>query len=276
MHTPSTALSTGLLPDAVSHIQASSTWQQVDFISDVHLDVHDQDTFLAWSHYMAHTHADALFILGDLFEVWVGDDTQDPFALECLSLIQRTSQRLPVYFICGNRDFLLGTNALQASGMQGLNDPTVLALGDQRILLSHGDSLCLDDHDYLAFRAQVRQPAWQAQFLAQPLAQRQATGQAMRAQSEARKRTHTDYADVDTPAARAWLQATDCQVLLHGHTHRPAVHDLGEGLQRWVLSDWHASHTAPRLEVVSWLRQEADGLSRGLVRRRLHSEVAAN
>lgn len=271
MFTPSPALSPGLLPDAVSHIQASSTWQQVDFISDVHLDVHDPDTFLAWSHYMAHTQANALFILGDLFEVWVGDDTQEPFALQCLSVIQRTSQRLPVYFICGNRDFLLGAHALQAAGMQGLHDPTVLSLGDQRMLLSHGDSLCLGDHDYLAFRNQVRQPAWQAQFLAQPLAQRQATGQAMRAQSEARKRTHTDYADVDTPAARSWLQATQCQVLLHGHTHRPAVHDMGDGLQRWVLSDWHASGTAPRLEVVSWLRQEADSVSHGLVRRPLRS-----
>jgi UDP-2,3-diacylglucosamine hydrolase len=271
MHTPFTALSTDLLPDAISRVEAAPTWQQVDFISDVHLDVHDQDTFLAWSDYMAHTQAHALFILGDLFEVWVGDDTQDPFALQCLSVIQRTSQRLPVYFICGNRDFLLGAHALQAAGMQGLHDPTVLSLGKQRMLLSHGDSLCLGDHDYLAFRSQVRQPAWQAQFLAQPLAQRQATGQAMRAQSEARKRTHTDYADVDTPAARAWLQATHSSLLLHGHTHQPAVHDLGDGLQRWVLSDWHASGTAPRLEMVSWLRQEADSTRHGLVRQALRS-----
>jgi UDP-2,3-diacylglucosamine hydrolase len=269
MPTPSTALSAGLLPGAVSRIQAAPTWQQVDFISDLHLDAHEPATFKAWAHYMAHTHADALFILGDLFEVWVGDDTQDPFALQCLSLIQRTSQRLPVYFICGNRDFLLGADALKASGMQGLSDPTVLALGEQHILLSHGDSLCLDDHDYLAFRAQVRQPAWQAQFLAQPLAQRQATAQAMRAQSEARKRTHTNYADVDTHAARAWLQATQCQVLLHGHTHHPAVHDLGDGLQRWVLSDWHASQTAPRGEVVTWRRAEAGSTNHGLVRRTL-------
>lgn len=269
MHTPSTALSTGLLPDAVSRLQAPAAWQQVDFISDLHLDAHEPATFQAWAQYMAHTRADALFILGDLFEVWVGDDTQDPFALQCLSVIAGASKRLPVYFMCGNRDFLLGAYALQASGMQPLNDPTVLSLGDQGLLLSHGDSLCLADHDYLAFRAQVRQPAWQAQFLSQPLAQRQATGQAMRAQSEARKRTHTDYADVDTPAARAWLQATHCQVLLHGHTHQPAVHDLGDGLQRWVLSDWHASHTAPRLEVVSWLREEAGTPSRGLVRQAL-------
>ena len=271
MFPPSSAFSPGFLPDEASRIQAVRTWQQVDFISDLHLDAQEPETFKAWAHYMAHTHADALFILGDLFEVWVGDDTQDPFALQCLSLIQRTSQRLPIYFICGNRDFLFGADALQACGMQGLSDPTVLSLGDQRLLLSHGDSLCLADHDYLAFRAQVRQPEWQAQFLAQPLAQRQATAQAMRAQSEARKRTHTDYADVDTLAARAWLQATHCQVLLHGHTHRPAVHDMGDGLKRWVLSDWHASRTAPRLEVVSWLRAEAHSPSQGLVRRPLPS-----
>lgn len=269
MHTPTTALSTVQLPDAVSRLQAPPSWQQVGFISDLHLDPHEPATFQAWVHFMAHTRADALFILGDLFEVWVGDDTQDPFALQCLSVIAGTSKRLPVYFMCGNRDFLLGADALQASGMQGLNDPTVLSLGNQRLLLSHGDSLCLADHDYMAFRAQVRQSAWQTQFLAQPLAQRHATGQAMRAQSEARKRTHTDYADVDTPTARAWLQATQCQVLIHGHTHKPAVHDLGGGLQRWVLSDWHASHTAPRLEVVSWLRAEANKPCLGLVRQAL-------
>jgi UDP-2,3-diacylglucosamine hydrolase len=253
----------------VSSVQAASTWQQVDFISDLHLDAHESETFKAWAHYMAHTQTDALFILGDLFEVWVGDDTQDPFALQCLTLLKCTAQRLPIYFICGNRDFLLGAQAMQASGMHCLSDPTVLSLGPLRLLLSHGDSLCLADHDYLAFRTQVRQSAWQADFLARPLAERQATAQAMRAQSESRKRSHTDYADVDAPAARAWLQASHCQVLLHGHTHKPAVHDLGDGLQRWVLSDWHASHTAPRLEVVSWQRAEANNSSHGLLRHTL-------
>lgn len=270
MHTPSAALPPGLLPDAVSTVQASATWQQVDFISDLHLDVREPLVFQAWDRYMAHTQADALFILGDLFEVWVGDDTQDPFALQCLSLLKRTSHRLPIHFLCGNRDFLLGAEALRASGMQALSDPTVLSFGEQRLLLSHGDSLCLADHDYQAFRAQVRQPAWQAQFLAQPLAQRQATAHAMRAQSEARKRTHTDYADVDTSATRACLQATHCQVLVHGHTHQPAVHDLGDGLQRWVLSDWHADPGAPRLEVVSWRRAEASSASLGLRRHTLN------
>jgi UDP-2,3-diacylglucosamine hydrolase len=244
----------------------------VDFISDLHLESSEPATFEAWQHYMTSTPADALFILGDLFEVWVGDDNRDPFALQCIATLKATAQRMSVYFMCGNRDFLVGSELLNASGMQGLSDPTVLALptaGDSiptRILLSHGDALCLDDRDYLAFRAQVRQPEWQAAFLAKPLAERQAYAREVRSQSEARKHSHTDYADVDTQSAIAWLKATESHVLLHGHTHQPAVHDLGHGLNRWVLSDWHANAKPPRLEVSSWLRQNEQSPTRGLCR----------
>jgi UDP-2,3-diacylglucosamine hydrolase len=177
-----------------------------------------------------------------------------------------------VYFMCGNRDFLVGSELLHATGMQGLSDPTVLELDladgtiPTRILLSHGDALCLDDHDYLAFRAQVRQPEWQADFLAKHLAERQAYARSAREQSEALKRSHTDYADVDTQAAISWLKSTNAQVLLHGHTHKPATHDLGHSLSRWVLSDWHADTTAPRLEVLSWQRKQAANSTHGLQR----------
>ena len=261
-----------LLPEALPSVQAPPHWQRVDFISDLHLDAHEPATFDAWAQHMAHTPADALFILGDLFEVWVGDDTQDPFALQCMAVLQTTAQRIPLYFMCGNRDFLVGTELHKATGMHALSDPTLLELGlesddpSTRILLSHGDALCIDDHDYLAFRAQVRQPEWQAAFLAKPLSERQAYARDVRSQSEALKRSHTDYADVDTQAATAWLQAAGAQVLLHGHTHKPAVHDLGHGLSRWVLSDWHADSKPPRLEVVSWLRQNAQSPTRGLCR----------
>jgi UDP-2,3-diacylglucosamine hydrolase len=267
-----------LLPQPVPNVQAPQHWQRVDFISDLHLDAHERATFDAWAQHMARTPADALFILGDLFEVWVGDDNPDPFALQCIAVLQATAQRVPVYFMCGNRDFLVGADLLKASGMHGLSDPTVLDLGatgnaqPTRILLSHGDALCLGDHDYLAFRSQVRQPEWQAAFLAKPLAERQAYARDVRNKSEALKRSHTtqaavtDYADVDSQAAIAWLKATDAQVLLHGHTHKPAVHDLGEGLSRWVLSDWHADSQPPRLEVVSWLRQKTQSPTRGLCR----------
>lgn len=254
-------------------VQAPQAWQRLDFISDLHLDASEPTTFEAWAQHVAHTPADALFILGDLFEVWVGDDTQDPFTLRCMEVLQRTAQRMPVYFMCGNRDFLVGQALLTATGLQGLSDPTVLNIeaaeptcAPLRILLSHGDSLCLADTDYLAFRAQVRQGDWQQQFLAQPLAERQAIARGLRAQSEARKATHTDYADVDHAAACAWLAATQASVFLHGHTHKPAVHDLGDGLSRWVLSDWDADAQPPRLEVLTWLRSQEKSPTRGLCR----------
>ncbi len=261
-----------LLPQPVSTIQAPQHWQRVDFISDLHLESNAPATCEAWQRYMTQTPADALFILGDLFEVWVGDDDHNPFALQCIRTLKATAQRMPVYFMCGNRDFLVGPAMLNASGMQGLSDPTVLELATTddvqptRLLLSHGDALCLDDHDYLAFRAQVRQPEWQTTFLAKPLAERQAYARDVRSQSEALKQSHQDYADVDNQAALAWLLATEAQVLLHGHTHKPAVHDLANGLSRWVLSDWHADTQPPRLEISTWRRPNAQSPTRGLCR----------
>lgn len=257
---------TPALPNPLTVVQAPAHWQRVDFVSDVHLDANEPQTFESWQHYMAHTPADALFILGDLFEVWVGDDTTDAFALACVDVLERTSQRLPVYFLCGNRDFLVGSQLLQATGMQGLSDPTVLSVGQQRLLLTHGDSLCLDDVDYLQFRQQVRQTQWQQVFLAKPLRERQHIARGLRTQSEARKQTTTEYADVDAQAAIAWLQSTQCQTLIHGHTHKPATHALGQGLSRWCLSDWHANAPSPRLEVVSWLKSEENSPTRGLRR----------
>jgi len=120
----------------------------------------------------------------------------------------------------------------------------------------------------LAFRAQVRQPEWQISFLATPLAERQAYARSIRTQSEARKHSQplADYADVDTQAAIDWLKAVDAQVLLHGHTHKPAQHDLGQGLSRWVLSDWHADAKPPRLEALCWLRAQAQSPTHGLCR----------
>src|SRR5690606_29513446 len=128
----------------------------------------------------------------------------------------------------------------------------VLVFQGRRWLLSHGDALCLDDTDYMRFRAQVRQAAWQQDFLAQPLARREAIARDLRAQSEARKRrTGHDpslWADVDAAAARGWLQRAAADTLIHGHTHRPAEHALGDGLRRVVLSDWDARATPPRAE----------------------------
>ena len=253
-------------PRPLGQVRADARWQRIDFLSDVHLHADEADTAAAWRHYLQHTSADALFILGDLFEVWIGDDDTDPFAQGCVAALADASQRLPVFFVCGNRDFLAGAQLMQASGMQALDDPTVLDLGAVRFLLSHGDRLCLDDTDYLAFRAQVRSPAWQAAFLAQPLSQRMALARALRQQSEQHKQTQTRWADVDADAARHWLRSASAQVLVHGHTHQPQVHDLGDGLQRWVLSDWHAQATPPRLEITTWQRQAVGNGHHGLSR----------
>lgn len=207
---------------------------------------------------MAATQADAVFILGDLFEAWVGDDSarEAGFEQECANVLRATAQRRPVFFLAGNRDFLVGRDLAQAAGITLLADPTVFAFGAQRWLLTHGDALCLADTEYLAFRKQVRNPAWQQGFLAQPLAVRQQIARGMRAESEQLKRSGREYPDVDTHAALDWLRAAGAQVMVHGHTHKPADHALDAAHRRIVLSDWDAAAVPPRLEA---LRLHVDG-----------------
>lgn len=243
-------------------LPAPPSWRTVDFISDLHLQASEAATFDAWQHYMRQTPADALFILGDLFEVWVGDDAMaEPgsFEARCCAVLQASAQRLPVFFIQGNRDFLAGSAFAQGCGITALHDPTVLGFAGQRYVLSHGDALCLDDVDYQRFRLQARSSAWQERFLAQPLPERRAQARGMRSESEARKQSGPSYADVDGPAAGQWLRAAHAATLVHGHTHRPGQHALGGGLTRTVLSDWDAQARPPRAEV---LRLTAAGLQR--------------
>ncbi|MEO7940001.1 MAG: UDP-2,3-diacylglucosamine diphosphatase [Burkholderiaceae bacterium] len=256
-------------------IAARASWQQIDFISDLHLHAADPDTFATWEHYLRHTTAQAVFMLGDLFDVWIGDDILSQpadtpsgdarCATDCAQVLHQAGQRLDLFFICGNRDFLLGSAALQACAMQGLNDPCVLELGAARVLLSHGDALCLDDVGYQEFRALVRSPAWQSDFLRQPLEQRQQVARQLRAQSEQHKRAHPVPSQVDAPTVLAWLHDARASVLVHGHTHQPADHALADGKHRVVLSDWDMQATPPRAQVlrltldatgapVSWLR----------------------
>ena len=266
-------------------LQAPSAWRHVEFISDLHLQDSEQATFLAWQDYMQHTRADAVFILGDLFEVWVGDDviTDDgvtvqtrqalSFEASCAQVLKAASHRLDIFFMHGNRDFLLGPAFAKTSGMTLLDDPTILDFAGQRWLLSHGDALCLSDTDYLEFRTQVRSPQWQHEFLGKPLAERQTIARALRAQSETRKSSGMTYADVDRAASCDWLHTAQASTLIHGHTHRPADHELANGLRRIVLSDWDARATPPRTEV---LRLSA-GLNQStgsMVQRMLATETA--
>jgi UDP-2,3-diacylglucosamine hydrolase len=244
-----------------AELDAPANWRTVDFISDLHLQASEPATFDAWRRYMTATTADSVFILGDLFEVWVGDDViaLPGFEADCAAVMHARAQRTPVFFMHGNRDFLVRDGLMAATGATLLHDPTVLVFNHQRFLLTHGDALCLDDHEYMVFRAQVRTPHWQQQFLAQPLVQRQAVARSLRDASESRKRAASDYADLDTAAARSWLTAAQASVMIHGHTHKPAEHDLSGGLQRVVLSDWDAVAQPQRLEV---MRLDAGGLQR--------------
>jgi len=249
----------------IAELQAPATWGTVDFISDLHLSADEPLTFAAWQHYLQSTPADAVFILGDLFEVWVGDDvvsntsTVLNFEDRCLQVLAAAGGRLALFFMHGNRDFLVGQRLMDLCHATLLNDPTVLCFDDQRFLLSHGDALCLADTDYLQFRQQVRSSAWQTQFLAKPLAERQSIARGLRSQSEARKQSGQTYADVDTDATKQWLTVADANTLIHGHTHQPRQHELGDKQRRVVLSDWDSAATPPRAEV---LRLTHTGLQR--------------
>lgn len=242
-------------PPNLGVLVAPAAWQTVDLISDLHLQANEPATFEAWRSYMAQTPADAVLILGDLFEVWVGDDAvaHDPFLQHCAEVLKQAARRLHVAFMPGNRDFLVGPGFLSECGVHPLTDPTLLELGTQRILLSHGDALCLDDMAYQAFRKQVRSPDWQRNFLAKPLSERLALARAMRTQSESEKTSATVYADADPTMALDWLNTAGADRLVHGHTHQPANHPLGSGI-RHVLSDWSMDHTPQRAEVLRLVR----------------------
>ena len=238
-----------------------SAWKKIDFISDLHLQMAEPATAKAWFDYMASADgnsADAIFILGDWFEVWVGDDDEDPFAALCAAVMRQRSKRSELFIMHGNRDFLMGADLAERSGATLLADPTQLDFNGTSYLLTHGDALCTDDTSYMRFRELVRAPEWQAEFLAKPLDERKNIARQIRAQSQAQHGLTASYADVNEMLALEWLNTHGCDVMIHGHTHKPASHKLGSG-ERHVLSDWDAKAEPTRLEV---LRLTADGLSR--------------
>lgn len=241
---------------------APDHWRAIDLISDLHLDAAHPATFEGWKRQLLGASADAVFLLGDVFEAWVGDDARfDGFERECAQVLKAASARRTVAFMAGNRDFLVGEALLADCGVQRLHDPTLLTAWGRTALLTHGDALCLADTDYQRFRAMVRDPAWQQAFLARPLAERQAMARQMRDASEANKRgqSFADWADVDSEAAVAWLRAAGARQMIHGHTHRPGSGPLAPGFERHVLSDWDLDVPAPRAEV---LRLTPAGIAR--------------
>ncbi|WP_457426941.1 UDP-2,3-diacylglucosamine diphosphatase [Roseateles sp. P5_E7] len=241
-------------------LTAPAQWQQVDLLSDLHLGPDTPGTVARLEQHLAETLAQAVLLLGDIFEVWVGDDARhEPFEASVVRLLRDASQRLDLFFMPGNRDFLVGSDLLLDAGMTALPDPTVLDAFGQRWLLAHGDAQCLDDAAYQAWRATSRSAAWQADFLAKPLADRQAFGRQARAQSRQSQVAQLMATDLDADACRALLTEAGATTMIHGHTHRPANHDLGDGLKRVVLSDWDLDSTPPRGDVT---RLSAAGLQR--------------
>lgn len=210
------------------------------FISDLHLDAARPAVTQALAGFLAsHHHCTALYILGDLFEAWPGDDDDSPLAREVVQLLRAFSDAGPELFImCGNRDFLLGEAFCASVGASLLPDPTVIDLYGTPTLLMHGDSLCSADTHYQQFRRKARDPAWQRELLARPLAQRRALAADLRAMSsEATSMKSQDIMDVTPAEVAREMTAHGAAQLIHGHTHRPARHKEGKQL-RWVLGAW--------------------------------------
>ena len=216
------------------------------FIADLHLQTEEPAITAGFLRFLQGEarHADALYILGDLFEAWIGDDDPNPLHREIARALKAlVDSGIPSFFIHGNRDFLIGKRFARESGMTLLAEETVLDLYGRRVLIMHGDTLCTDDTGYLAFRAKVHTPWIQTLFLALPLFIRSRIAAKMRAGSKAANSSKSmTIMDVNPQAVVSVMEKHQVQWLIHGHTHRPDVHDLtvnGEPAHRVVLGAWH-------------------------------------
>lgn len=249
-------------PVLFSEFELPASCQSIDFVSDTHLQAQHPRTFAAWKLYMQTPGADAIFLLGDLFEIWIGDDilkAPSPlgdFERECAAIIAQRAQSTPVYFMHGNRDFSIGHAMGKAAHMTILPDPTVLNWQRKRIVLTHGDLLCTDDVKYQKFRRIMRNRLFQQIALMVPLKKRLAISRKIRLKSERSKQNSAAYImDANQSEVQGWFDKTSAHVMIHGHTHRPADHHLPGGYERLVLSDWDLDTEDTQLnraEVLRW------------------------
>jgi UDP-2,3-diacylglucosamine hydrolase len=216
------------------------------FISDLHLDEARPRVIGQFERFLAEgaAGAEALYILGDLFEYWVGDDGLElPLPSRIARAVGETARSMPVSFMHGNRDFLVAERFARHAGVTLIEDPTAIDLHGERALLMHGDTLCTGDQAYQAFRRQVRDPKWQAAALARPLEERVALARGLRAESEhAKNGKALEIMDVAPEAVEDAFRLSGCRLMIHGHTHRPGMHRHrvdGQECTRWVLSDWY-------------------------------------
>lgn len=231
----------------MTHSISVSRGQRAAFIADLHLQPQQDDRYrLALKFLDSISDFDSLFILGDLFEYWIGDDAgvalYEP-AIRALNKLANNGCKLTVFL--GNRDFLLGQQFADASGVS-LNrcDETVIDLAGSNVLLMHGDTLCVDDTDYQRFRNLVRHPDWQRDFLSLNTQERLEKAQQLRAQSKsAGRKKDNDIMDVNAAEVVRVMEINNCCTLIHGHTHRPAIHQNSAGVDsRYVVGDWHPDH----------------------------------
>ena len=216
------------------------------FVSDLHIDAAHPAIVERFLEFLAHDarEATALYVLGDLFESWVGDDDPDEAQRTVIAALRDLGSRgVPCFVMHGNRDFLLGERFAAASGATLLPDPVSITLYGERALVMHGDALCTGDRAYQRLRATVREPDWQRRFLALPVAARRALAGAARAGSRAHNAALAPaIADVETSSVTAVLRASGIGTLIHGHTHRPGIHRFavdGVARTRIVLGDWY-------------------------------------
>lgn len=234
------------------------------FISDLHLHESRPQVTRAFFHYL-HTqaiHAEVLYILGDFFDAWIGDDDDSELVQEVADELHKLHERgIAIYFMHGNRDFLLGDAYASRAGMSIINDGTVIDLYGTPTLLMHGDSLCTDDVEYQQFRTMVRSAQWQQQILAQPLTARRALAAQLREKSQSMNSIKADdIMDVSPTEVVAQMQAAGVTRMIHGHTHRPARHSLtvnDQPAERIVLGDWHDSGWCIKadknnIELIDW------------------------
>jgi UDP-2,3-diacylglucosamine hydrolase len=216
------------------------------FISDLHLEADRPEIGQQFLDFLSNEapNADALYILGDFFEYWVGDDDPDPYYASIKHALRAfTDTGVPVFFMHGNRDFMIGDEFAAETGVNLLPDPCPLELYGKSVLLSHGDALCTDDVEYQKVRAMTRNPEWQSMMLAKPLEERIAIAKQARSQSQERNKTLSEsIMDVNPDAVKQTIAEHGVEILLHGHTHRPAIHGIEVDdriAKRVVLGDWY-------------------------------------
>ncbi|MFM8466946.1 MAG: UDP-2,3-diacylglucosamine diphosphatase [Oxalobacteraceae bacterium] len=235
------------------------------FVSDLHLQASMPRTTEAFFRFLRTeaTQTSCLYLLGDIFEYWAGDDDlQTPFNRSVCDALRTLSEAgVRLYWIAGNRDFLVGSTFAAEAGLTLLQEPQIIDIAGQNVLLVHGDAQCIDDTAYMSFRAQVRHPEWQQSFLTKPLAERKTLIEGMREGSRAAQQEKSmEIMDVNLPEIERLFSAYDVKQIIHGHTHRPGVHETAGGV-RYVLPDWDCEGEVVR---GGWLAMSSEGQIRSV------------